>query len=147
MVDGRRWRATDPGIPEQLRAELVAELMDARRLVRTDEATARPRVQDAKVALGERGTPWWEDGDASSRRGRIEAAFRALLHHREGTTCPSDVARVVGGPDFRALMDEVREVAFDRAEAGELAVLQRGEPVERGTGGPLRVGRGPRWPA
>ena len=24
VVDGRRWRATDPGIPERLKAELVA---------------------------------------------------------------------------------------------------------------------------
>jgi hypothetical protein len=25
-------------------------------------ADARGRVNDAKVALGERGTPWWNDG-------------------------------------------------------------------------------------
>lgn len=31
MVDGRRWRATDPSIPEPLRQELVNELMAARR--------------------------------------------------------------------------------------------------------------------
>ena len=60
IVSGRRWRATDPAIPEPLRQELVNELMAARRLVRSDPDTARPRVQDAKVALGERGEPWWE---------------------------------------------------------------------------------------
>ena len=60
VVDGRRWRATDPGIPETLRAELVAELMAARRI------QARARVQDAKVALGERGEPWWEPGGERS---------------------------------------------------------------------------------
>ncbi|MCW2621243.1 MAG: hypothetical protein JWL64_845, partial [Frankiales bacterium] len=57
IVDGRRWRATDPAIPDALRKELVAELMSARRGVRDDPAEARPRVQDAKIALGERGEP------------------------------------------------------------------------------------------
>ena len=40
VVDGRRWRATDPAVPEKFRAELVAELMAARRDVRTDPETA-----------------------------------------------------------------------------------------------------------
>jgi hypothetical protein len=68
VVDGRRWRASDPGLAPERRAELVSELMSARRAVgaakRTgdDEAerAARQRVHAAKVALGERGTPWWE---------------------------------------------------------------------------------------
>jgi hypothetical protein len=69
IVDGRRWRASDPGLPEERRQELVDELMSARRAVgvakRADDATAeraaRDRVHAAKVALGERGTPWWEE--------------------------------------------------------------------------------------
>ena len=68
IIDGRRWRATDPSIPEERRKELVAELMSARRAVgaakRADDAkaekAARARVHAAKVALGERGKPWWE---------------------------------------------------------------------------------------
>ena len=32
-----------------------------------DEATSRAGVQAAKVALGERGTPWWEQSDAERR--------------------------------------------------------------------------------
>src|SRR5690606_25297412 len=63
VVDGRRWRATDPGIPEKVRQELVDELMSARRAVRDGEPGARGRVQDAKVALGERGPKWWEEPD------------------------------------------------------------------------------------
>ena len=73
IIDGRRWRATDPSIPEERRKELVAELMDARRAVGAAkrgsdpeaEKTARARVHAAKVALGERGKPWWEreEGD------------------------------------------------------------------------------------
>ncbi|MFJ2027870.1 hypothetical protein ACIODW_29230 [Streptomyces sp. NPDC087897] len=68
IIDGRRWRATDPDIPEEAAAALRSHLMAARRAVReakrtTDEAAlrrARERVQQAKVALGERGDPWWE---------------------------------------------------------------------------------------
>ena len=99
VVDGRRWRATDPEIPDALRAELVAELMAARRAVGAarrageDEAEARARVQDAKVALGERGSPWWETKDRTPDHARIEATVRALLAHRDGKSiCPSDVA-------------------------------------------------------
>ncbi len=32
-----------------------------------EEAAARAGVQAAKVALGERGTPWWEQTDAERR--------------------------------------------------------------------------------
>lgn len=69
IIDGRRWRATDPSIPEERRQELVRELMKARRDVGAAkragdagaEAEARARVHAAKVALGERGPKWWEE--------------------------------------------------------------------------------------
>ena len=69
IIDGRRWRATDPSIPEERRKELVSELMSARRAVgaakrkgdERAEREARDRVHAAKVALGERGEPWWEE--------------------------------------------------------------------------------------
>lgn len=112
VVDGRRWRATDPRIPESLRAELVGGLMRARRLVKGGGDAARPMVHDAKLALGERGEPWWEEGSEEGRRTRLGAAMRTLLRHRDGTTiCPSDAARVVGGEDWRDLMALAREVA------------------------------------
>lgn len=68
IIDGRRWRATDPDLPEERRKALVRELMSARSVVgwakrRKDpgaERTARDRVHAAKVALGERGPRWWE---------------------------------------------------------------------------------------
>ena len=31
VIDGRRWRAADPDLPEERRRELVRELMSARR--------------------------------------------------------------------------------------------------------------------
>jgi hypothetical protein len=68
VIDGRRWRASDPAIPEARRKELTRVLMAWRREVRRsrgsdDEVAARAGVQAAKVALGERGTPWWEQSD------------------------------------------------------------------------------------
>ncbi len=68
IVNGRRWRTTDPRLDEATRQRLVNDLMQARRDIArahriqdaTLEAEARQRVHRAKVALGERGTPWWE---------------------------------------------------------------------------------------
>lgn len=69
IIDGRKWRATNPNLPENVRQKWVNELMSARRAVgaakKSDdadaEATARDRVQIAKEALGERGPKWWEE--------------------------------------------------------------------------------------
>ena len=78
VIDGRRWRATDPSIPEERRTELVRVLMAWRREVRRtkgtpEESAARAGVQAAKVALGERGQPpWWEQTD-EQRRARWQA--------------------------------------------------------------------------
>ncbi|MER3429237.1 MAG: hypothetical protein C4334_14320 [Pyrinomonas sp.] len=64
LIDGCRWRATDPRIPEEARKHLVAELMRARRAMRAGdreaERDARARVHRTKVALGERGPKWWD---------------------------------------------------------------------------------------
>ena len=153
VIDGRRWRASDPHIPEPLRAELVDELMAARRAVRAaagDEVAvraARHRVQDAKVALGERGAPWWEPpGEGLDER--LAAAVRALLRHRDPdkTICPSDAARVVGGTSWRALMDLAREVAQGLAGDGVIVIRQHGSDVDLATAvGPVRLARGRRW--
>jgi hypothetical protein len=73
VINGRRWRATDPSIPEPRREELTRILMAWRREVKRTKGTeaepsARAGVQAAKVALGERGTPpWWEQTDAQRR--------------------------------------------------------------------------------
>ncbi|MER7823071.1 hypothetical protein ABTX85_10965 [Streptomyces sp. NPDC096097] len=85
VIGGRRWRATDPAVPAGASARLRAHLMAARRAVaaarRLDDAAAeraaRDRVQTAKVALGERGVPWWEQ-NAEERRARWNDGLRAL---------------------------------------------------------------------
>jgi hypothetical protein len=82
VVGGRRWRATDPEIPDDVRDRLQKHLMAARRAVgaASDDsarAQARERVQLAKVALGERGEPWWEQTSAQ-RRARWERGLAEL---------------------------------------------------------------------
>jgi hypothetical protein len=81
VIDGRRWRATDPLIPDERRRELQSVLMAWRREVsRTkgteEERPSRDGVQATKVALGERGTPWWEQSD-EERRTRWETEVPA----------------------------------------------------------------------
>ncbi len=86
VIDGRRWRATDPSLPDDVAAALRRQLMNARRDVgaalRAQDAeaerAARARVHRAKTALGERGTPWWEQS-ADERRARWEAGLEETL--------------------------------------------------------------------
>ncbi|MFH9864348.1 hypothetical protein [Streptomyces sp. NPDC017202] len=76
VIGGRKWRATDPAVPEEIAARLRRHLMSARRAVRSAttagdakaERAARARVNRAKVALGERGTPWWDHSEDERRR-------------------------------------------------------------------------------
>lgn len=85
VVDGRRWRATDPRIPADDAAVLRRWLMAARRDVGAAkkagdpdaEAVARSRVHAAKTALGERGTAWWEQSDDERRERWREGVRRA----------------------------------------------------------------------
>ena len=148
LIGGRRWRATDPAIPEALAAELRSALMAGRRAVHPAqqagdegaERAARDAVDDAKVALGERGRAWWEPLEMSALRGRSEATLRTLLRHRRphGSACPSDIARVVGGEHWRRHMHHIRQLLSDLHAAGEIEVLQRGQPVEPPYKGPIR---------
>jgi hypothetical protein len=70
VVRGRLWRRADPSLFPAERQQLVSELMTGRRAVgqaqRTGDGTAlaaaRQAVNDAKIALGERGPVWWDDG-------------------------------------------------------------------------------------
>lgn len=147
-VDGRRWRRSDPSIPEALRKELVAELMDARRAVKAgagDEAAvaaARARVDAAKRALGERGRPWWEEQSPDDVAARLRAVVMALARRRSpATICPSDAARVAGGEAWRTLMPAARAVARDLVREGTVEVLQKGRPLaaDEEWVGPVRV--------
>jgi hypothetical protein len=89
VVGGRRWRATDPELPEATAAALRSHLGRARAAVRTagsdaERRAARDRVQWAKEGLGERGEPWWEL-EVPRRRARAEDRLRTLDRHADGT--------------------------------------------------------------
>lgn len=70
VVRGRLWRAANPDLSDADRARLVSDLMHARRAVKTARVTgdatsedaAHAAVNAAKIALGERGPVWWDDG-------------------------------------------------------------------------------------
>lgn len=74
VVRGRLWRRTNPDLPGEDLRRLTRELMAARREVKyaagDDErlTKARKAVNDAKVALGERGPVWWTDGTPDLNR-------------------------------------------------------------------------------
>lgn len=145
VVNGRKWRASDTGIPEDLRQELVDELMRGRREVRSRGDDARFLVHDAKVALGERGEPWWEEPSDEGLRDRLAATIRTLLRHRDtGTICPSDAARVVGADGWRAVVPTAREVVRT-LEGQDMVVARQGdERVDvREARGPVRIAPGP----
>ncbi|MBB4857679.1 hypothetical protein HNO88_000990 [Novosphingobium chloroacetimidivorans] len=87
VVRGRLWRRSNPHLDEARRKALVAELMDARRAVKSalhgaaeDLRTARGRVDAAKVALGERGPVWWDDGAPDYNRHLVRNTPYAQWH-------------------------------------------------------------------
>lgn len=96
VVRGRLWRCADPALPAAERARLTRELMRARRAIghamrmgdHEAERHARAEVQAAKVALGERGAPWWHDGTPDyNRRMARNTPYRDWLDslHASGT--------------------------------------------------------------
>lgn len=82
VVDGRRWRRTDPLLPREVEEALRSHLGRARSAVGvasrrgdTDAvAAARRRVGLAKHGLGERGPAWWDEPETD----RIRRAREAL---------------------------------------------------------------------
>ncbi len=76
VVRGRLWRASDPSLREEERDRLTRELMWHRSAVgrakkagdREALSLARREVHEAKVALGERGPVWWDDGSPDYNR-------------------------------------------------------------------------------
>jgi len=139
IINGRKWRASDPNIPEGLKSQLVSVLMSARRDVakalksndETLEKHARRRVNDAKIALGERGQAWWEAHNETGLKERIKSSILTLLRHRDigKSICPSEAARIVGSPDaWRDLMPFAREIAVKLANEKVLNIT-RGEQI------------------
>ncbi|QGT84594.1 hypothetical protein GMO17_07935 [Pseudomonas coronafaciens pv. coronafaciens] len=90
MVKGQLWRCSNPSLSEDVRQQLVNQLMAARRAVKTAKASgdanalkaARADVNQAKVALGERGDVWWTDGAEDFNRRKVENTPYAEWYER-----------------------------------------------------------------
>jgi hypothetical protein len=88
VVRGRLWRASKPDLSDAERTSLVHALSAARRDVKaalrqqdpTRLAAARAAVHEAKVALGERGAPWWTDGAKDYNRHLVKNSPYAEWH-------------------------------------------------------------------
>jgi hypothetical protein len=94
VVRGRLWRCSNPALAADEREQLVKELMAARHAkgvaMRADDAAgreaARRRVDAAKIALGERGPVWWNDGAPDyNRRMARNTPYAAWFSTVEGT--------------------------------------------------------------
>lgn len=93
-IGGRRRRTTDPNLAEDVWSLLMKELMSARRAVKSAldkgdpamETVARKCVNDAKVALGERGPSWREEAGEAFAQVRRSATRRALRRARARET-------------------------------------------------------------
>lgn len=79
VVKGQLWRCSNPSLSEDVRQQMVNNLMAARREVKAAKASgdtgqlklARAKVQKAKVALAERGPAWWDDGSPDLNRHQV----------------------------------------------------------------------------
>lgn len=93
VVKGQLWRCSNPSLNEDARLRLVNDLMTARREVKIENASgnegqqtvAREHVHAAKVALGERGPVWWDDGSPDFNRHKVLNTpyaewYRSLTH-------------------------------------------------------------------
>ncbi|WP_374159728.1 DUF3253 domain-containing protein [Mycobacterium sp. G7A2] len=98
------------------------------------------RAADSRGTVSEDALVALSDGPMCQR---LEAAMRALAAHRGPTssTCPSDVARSVGGDRWRELMDDTRATARRLAAAGVVEITQRGSVVDPNDDwrGPIRI--------
>lgn len=92
VVRGRLWRASNPRLLPATREAWVQRLMAARRAVREalssgdaeELAQARWAVNEAKVALGERGPVWWTDGAPDFNRHLVTNSPYASWFERQG---------------------------------------------------------------
>lgn len=79
VVKDTLWRCANPALSEEVRSALVRQLMSARRAVRSAMHAhdpqalklARNAVNEAKIALGERGAAWWTDGAQDYNRKHV----------------------------------------------------------------------------
>lgn len=93
VVRGRLWRMANRALPDEQRQHLVKELMAARRAVAQAckkgdgeaQAQVHAQVEQTKIALGERGPVWWEDGAPDYNRHMARNAPYAPWFAAQGT--------------------------------------------------------------
>lgn len=74
----------------------------------------------------------------------LEEAIMELLAQRSPTStiCPSDAARLVGGEEWRDLMDDTRAAAGRLVRDDKVDITQGGAVVDMATArGPIRIRR------
>ncbi|MCE0534552.1 DUF3253 domain-containing protein [Kineosporia rhizophila] len=78
---------------------------------------------------------------APSEKQLRQSILDLLAERREGATiCPSEVARALGGEQWRDLMEPVREAARGLRSDGRVEITQGGEAVDPATvRGPIRI--------
>jgi hypothetical protein len=70
----------------------------------------------------------------------LEDAIEAMTRTRSTTLCPSEVARKVGGDDWRTLMEPTRQAARRLVAKGRIEILQNGRRVDPSRAkGPIRL--------
>lgn len=88
-------------------------------------------------------TPAEESPSPPSERA-LQRAVLVLLEQRDvgATICPSEVARELGGQEWRQLMGPVRTAARALVAVGEVEITQRGQAVDPTEfKGPIRIRR------
>ena len=71
---------------------------------------------------------------------RLESEIVSLLESRATSICPSEVARRLGGDDWRRLMEPTRQAARRLVDQGRIQITQRGRVVDPSTAkGPIRL--------
>jgi hypothetical protein len=88
--------------------------------------------------------PQADPGPAPRSDQQLEQDILTLLARRDlaATICPSEVARAVGGTNWRDLMEPVRQAARRLVDAGQVEITQGGEAVDPDhLKGPIRIRR------
>ncbi|WP_296260355.1 MULTISPECIES: hypothetical protein [unclassified Pseudomonas] len=94
VVKEQLWRCSNPTLDKDQRQQWVNALMAARRAVKAAKASgdatqlkaARKDVNTAKVALGERGPVWWDDGAPDLNQHKVSRTPYAQWYASLGET-------------------------------------------------------------
>lgn len=83
---------------------------------------------------------------ATSERLRQGIVDKLATRAAESSICPSEVARELGGDEWRELMPQVRAAAAQLSDEGTVVATQGDTRVDaQSARGPIRLRRGPRW--